>query len=189
VSTIEIIAVVFSLLCVWLSVRRSILNWPAGLIGVSAYLILFLQIKLYADATLQVFFLVQGVYGWVHWKKSQEKDHRIVVEYLTVHNRLLYCITIIAVTGCWGLLLAHYTDASIPYVDAFAATTSFFANWLMARKKIENWILWITADIVYIGLFFYKALYLSCGIYVIFLVLAIIGFVQWRRKSIPTALH
>jgi nicotinamide mononucleotide transporter len=189
VSTIEIIAVVFSLLCVGLSVKRSILNWPAGLIGVSAYLILFLQIKLYADATLQVFFLVQGVYGWVYWNKTREKEDGIVVAYLTLNDRLLYGVTTVAVTVCWGLLLSHYTDGSIPYVDAFAATTSFFANWLMARKKIESWILWITADSVYIGLFYYKELYLSCGIYMIFLVLAVIGLVQWRKKSIHTALH
>jgi nicotinamide mononucleotide transporter len=187
VSTIEIIAVVFSLLCVALSVRRKVLNWPAGIIGVCAYAGLFYREKLYADLVLQGFFFVQGIYGWTMWKKSEKTDSDILIDSLSTHERFVHAFAILLITSTWAYALMKFTDASMPFVDAFAATTSFTANWLMARRKIESWILWITADVVYIGLFGYKELYLSCGIYIVFLIMAVVGLLEWRQKSISMA--
>ena len=183
----EILAVVFSVLCVVLSIRRNVLNWPAGLVGVTAYAILFFREKLYADLVLQVFFFLQGVYGWLSWSHSQEQDHDILVSLLTDKQRIFYVLVIALISFVWGFSLSQFTDASVPYIDAFASTTSFVANWLMARRKIESWILWFTADSVYIGLFWYKELYLSSGIYTVFTIMAITGFLEWRRKSLSTA--
>lgn len=173
----------FSLLCVWLSIKRNVLNWPAGIIGVIAYLILFYQIQLYADMILQVFFVGQGIYGWYHWQKEKISIGAIEVLFMTTTQRIFIIILLILITFGWGFLLTQYTDGSVPYIDAFAATSSFTANALMARKKIENWILWIVADVVYIGLFWYKELYLSCGIYLIFLVMAITGLITWIKNA------
>jgi nicotinamide mononucleotide transporter len=164
-----------------------VLNWPAGLIGVSAYLFLFWREKLYADMVLQIFFIAQGIYGWIHWKKSSVKDQELLVEMLPGRSRVFHVAAVIVITLLWGQALTQYTDASLPFMDAFAATTSFVANWLMARKKIESWILWITADAVYMGLFGYKQLYLSCGIYLVFLILAITGLMKWRKKYLDMA--
>ncbi|MFO0356707.1 MAG: nicotinamide riboside transporter PnuC, partial [Sphingobacteriaceae bacterium] len=90
---------------------------------------------------------------------------------------------LILTAGAWSYVLVNYTDASTAYVDAFVATTSLIANWLMAKKYVENWVLWILADIIYIGLFLYKDLYLSSGIYLVFLILAIKGLIDWSKKS------
>lgn len=182
-SITETIAVSFSLLCVWFSVRKSIWNWPMGIIGVSAYLVLFYDIKLYADMTLQVFFLAQGFYGWYNWNIGKRESERIIVSTLQNKQRFAMAIAIVLLTFSWAMLLQRFTDASLPYVDAFASTTSLAANWLMARKKIENWILWITADIVYIGLFWNKELYLSCGIYLLFLAMAVAGLLTWSKSA------
>jgi nicotinamide mononucleotide transporter len=189
-SVLEIIAVSFSLLCVWLSVKRNVLNWPMGIIAVSAYMIFFYQVKLFADMVLQAFFIIQGFYGWYTWTASKREEKAIVVTSFNTIQRALTCACILAVTAVWGFLLSKYTEASAPYVDAFASTASFTANWLMARRKIENWLLWITADIVYVGLFWYKGLYLSSGIYLVFLGLAVAGLLEWiKSTNTSTASH
>jgi len=182
-SLIEIVAVVFSLLCTWLAVKKHILNWPVGIIGVSAYLLLFYQVKLYADMLLQIVFICQGIYGWYNWYYKNAIEDKVAVSYLKNPQRLLYTLIILAVSIIWALLLANYTNASTPYVDAFVSTTSLIANWLMAKKKTDNWVLWILADIIYVALFWYKELYLSSAVYVVFLVLAIIGLLEWNKKS------
>ena len=185
---IEVIAVVFTLLCTWLAVKKHILNWLMGIIGVAFYLILFYQVKLYADMFLQIIFIAQGIYGWYNWYNKKEEAKEIEVSYLTNSQRFLYGTIILIAAATWSFLLIKYTNASTPYVDAFVATTSLVANWLMAKKKIENWILWILADIIYILLFRYKELVLSSGIYVVFLILSVKGFIDWsKQKNIKEA--
>lgn len=180
---IEIIAVVFSLICTWLAVKKHILNWPMGIIGVSAYLILFYQQRLYADMLLQLVFIGQGLYGWYNWNNRKGNIVEMNVSYLPIKQRVLYVTLIILIATVWAIVLKNYTNASSPYVDAFAATTSLIANWLMAKKKIENWVLWILADIIYIALFWYKELFLSSGIYVVFLILSIKGLSDWSKQN------
>lgn len=181
-SVIEIIAVVFSLACIWLAVKKHVLNWPMGIIGVSAYMILFYKEKLYADMLLQLVFIAQGCYGWYNWIKKKENDEELKVTYLSFKQRAFYCTFILFISAAWSYALRNYTDASSPYVDAFVATISLIANWLMARKNIENWILWILADIIYVVLFWYKELYLSSGIYAVFLILSIKGLIDWSKQ-------
>lgn len=182
-SWIEIVAVFFSLLCIVLAMYKHILNWPAGIIGVSAYFLLFYEIKLYADMVLQLVFVVQGLYGWYNWNQDKNKEEKITASFLSNGKRLFYGFLVIAFACGWAWMLMQYTDASTPYADALAATVSLAANWLMARKKIENWILWITADVIYIALFCYKELYLSSGIYAVFLLLSVKGLINWSQQN------
>jgi nicotinamide mononucleotide transporter len=182
-SVIELIAVIFSLACIWLAVKKHVLNWLMGIIGVTAYMILFYRERLYADMVLQLVFILQGIYGWYNWVKKKKHDNEIEVSHLTRKQTIFYSLLILVIAVIWSSILNKYTNASTPHVDAFVATTSLIANWLMAKKKIENWILWILADIIYIGLFVYKQLFLSSGIYVVFLVLSIRGLIDWSKKN------
>jgi nicotinamide mononucleotide transporter len=181
-SVIEIIAVVFSLACTWLAVKKHIFNWPVGIIAIIAYMLLFYNEKLYADMVLQVIFMIQGFYGWYHWI-HKEKEIKITVNELSVREKIIYISLIICFSSLWAYLLITFTNASSPLIDSFVATTSLAANWLMAKKKIENWILWMIADVIYIGLFWYKELYLSSFIYLVFLCLAYKGYKDWKRKN------
>ena len=181
-SLIEVIAVLFSLICIILAVKKHVLNWPVGIIGVSAYLILFYRERLYADMMLQIVFIIQGIYGWYNWQHNNQEQHDLQVGYLSNRQRFFYLFIIAAFSTGWFLLLKYYSNASLPLVDSLAATISLVANWMMARKYIENWILWITVDLIYIALFWYKSLYLSSGIYVVFLFLALKGWTDWNKK-------
>lgn len=179
---IELLAVIFSLICVYYTVHKNILAWPIGLIGVSLYAIIFFNTELFADFGLQFIFFFQGLYGWYNWYKNKHKVTKVIkTAYLSIRDKLIYLSFILITYIGVSLFLINYTNSSVPYVDSFVATLSLYANWLLAKRKIDNWFLWIIADIIYIGLFYYKGLFMSSGLYLIFLVMATIGLINWIK--------
>ena len=181
-SPIEIVAVVFSLLSTYFSIRKSVWCWIFGTVAVSAYFLLFYQIKLYADLGLQVMYLLQGFYGIYGWMVGQ-KQPETFVRRLSVDGMDVNITLTLLLTCFIGVFLDKWTDASSPYVDALASSTSLIANWLLAKRYLQNWFFWITADIILIGLFWYKVLYLSSCIYFIFLLLCIKGYLDWNKSA------
>jgi len=178
---IEALAVTFTLLSVWLTTKRHVMSWPIGLFAVAFYALVFWQSKLYADFGLQFIFFGQGLYGAFYWLHNREDKVHAKIEMMTPLQRIAWLML-----GMWAYLLTafllyFYTDASAPWVDSFVAVFSLVANWLLARRKIENWIIWIVLDVVYVALFAFKGLYLSSGLYFILLVLAIKGFKDWKK--------
>ena len=180
-SPVEIVAVVATLLSVWLSVRRNILTWPTGIIGVSAYFVVFLRTRLYADMALQVLFFVQCSYGWWAWRRSSQRAEP-PIRTLSTRGRAAVVVSIATLAWLTGALLARYTDAAVPYWDATASVLSITANQLLARRLLENWVLWIGADALYVGIFAWKGLYLSAGLYALFLLMVIAGLRRWMRE-------
>lgn len=180
---IEILAVIFTLICVWLATKRHILSWPIGITGVILYSIVFWETKLYSDFGLQFIFLFQSIYGWIIWIRNKErKTNQVSIEKMKTNEKLLYFFTTIIGIFFLGILMKNYTDASVPYIDAFVALTSLTANWLLANRKLESWYLWVLVDIVYIGLFLYKELYFSAGLYTILFFIALKGLLNWESK-------
>jgi nicotinamide mononucleotide transporter len=180
-SPIEVLAVVATLVSVWLSVRRNILTWPTGIIGVSAYFVVFLRERLYADMGLQVLFFVQCSYGWWAWHRIEQRAEP-PIRTLSARGRVLVALGVGAIAWIAGALLGRYTDASAPYWDATASVLSLTANQLLARRLLENWVLWIIADALYVGIFAWKGLYLSAALYALFLGMVIAGLRRWTRE-------
>lgn len=181
---IESIAVIFGIACVWLVVKESIWCWPAGLVQVSLYVYIFYQAKLYSDFGLHIFYVVLQFYGWYHWMNGGKGKDTLPITRLP-RNRLFFWIAIcIAGTATWGFLMERFTDASVPYPDAFTTVTSLVAQWLLARKRFENWYFWIAVDVVAIGVYLYKALYLTTGLYAVFLALCVLGIRSWNQRLI-----
>jgi nicotinamide mononucleotide transporter len=180
---IEIIAVLCGPLNVELIIRRSIWNYPFGFLMVILYASIFFDYQLYSDALLQVYFFFIQFYGLYYWLKGRTDDETIIVEYLPAKQYTAYLL--IAVAG-W-LLLSHlmhtYTDASFSYWDAAIATLSVLAQFLMSRRHVESWYLWIVVDLLAIGLFYTKELEPIAALYGFFLVLATIGLLRWRRAA------
>jgi nicotinamide mononucleotide transporter len=179
---IEAIAVVFGVLCVWLTVRQNIWCWPTGLVQVLLYIIIFYQVKLYSDLILHVIYVGMQIYGWYHWLHGGKAHGKLPVSKLTSIGRLIWTAVVIAGTLMWGYLMASLTNASVPYGDAFTTVASLVAQWLMARKRLESWIFWICVDIAAIGIYLYKGLFLTSGLYTVFLVLATTGLFAWRKS-------
>ena len=179
---LEYTAAALGVVNVALVVRRTVWNYPFGIAMVSLYFFVFFEARLYSDALLQIFFLVVQFYGWRNWLQAKKATGDIPVTLLGNRARLGWLAGLALASTAWGLAMARYTDAAAPVVDAFVAGFSIGAQILMARRVVENWVLWIAVDIVAIGLYWSRGLQLTAGLYFIFLLLAITGLIEWLRQ-------
>lgn len=180
-TAIELLAATLGVLAVWLTVRQNPWCWPIGLAMVVIYSWLFYEVKLYSDMLLQGVFAVLQLYGWWQWTRGGQQQQGRHVSALTAPG-LLFSLALGGVGSLLlGYLMATYTDAAQPWLDAGLAAFSLVAQVWMAQKRIENWPLWLVLDVLYVGLFIYKELYLTAGLYALFCLLAIHGWQQWRR--------
>jgi nicotinamide mononucleotide transporter len=178
----EIVAVVLGLISVYLTTRQNVWCYPLGIISVFIYIFIFYDVKLYADMGLQVFFIVLQVYGWYEWLYGGAEHTALHVSRAVkkVYG-ISFLFTVIA-TAVLGYILHQLTDASLPYVDSFLAVLSMVAQWMMAKKYIENWILWMAVNIGSIGMYGVKGLYFTMFLYAVYFCLAIVGYVEWKRS-------
>jgi nicotinamide mononucleotide transporter len=181
-STLEWIAAVFGAVSVYLSARENIWSWPTAIVNVGLYIVVFRRSGLYSDMGLQAVYLLLSIYGWYEWLHGGVNRTQLAVSRATRRDWLL--ATPIAVLFWLGL--ARYTETlsgvALPYLDAGLTTVSLVAQWLMTRKVLENWILWIIADIVYVPMYVYKKLPVTAALYVVFLMLAVVGLRGWWRS-------
>jgi nicotinamide mononucleotide transporter len=181
---IEIAAALLGVINVLLVVRRSVWNYPFGIAMVSLYFFVFWDAKLYSDALLQVFFLLIQFYGWWAWLHAVQVDHGVAVGWLGRKARLRWAIGTVVAILVWGSGMARFTDAAAPMTDATIAGLSVSAQILQSFRKVESWVLWVTVDVLAIGLFAWRGLGVTSALYALFLVLAVLGLMEWRRKAL-----
>lgn len=181
-STLEWIAAVAGALSVYLSARENIWSWPTGILNVGLYIIVFRRTGLYSDMGLQVVYLVLSIYGWYEWLYGGKDRTQLAVSRASLRE---WAITIPVAVVFW-LALARYTatlpGVALPSVDAGLTTLSLVAQWMLTRKILENWALWIVADIAYVPMYLYKKLPVTAALYALFLVLAAMGLRSWWRS-------
>ncbi|WP_297340744.1 nicotinamide riboside transporter PnuC [Pseudophaeobacter sp.] len=180
---IEWIAVACGILNVSLIIRRSIWNYPFGFAVVTLYFFIFWEYRLYSDALLQVYFFFIQFYGLYVWLNGRARDGRIIVAPLGTGIFALYLGGTAIVWLIVASQMAAYTDAAAPYWDAAVAALSITAQFLLSRRYLQSWYLWIAVDVLAIGLFYTRGLEPTAALYVVFLGLAITGFFQWRRAA------
>jgi nicotinamide mononucleotide transporter len=187
VTPLELVAALTGALSVWLSVRQNIWSWPTAIVNVVLYAVVFQEAKLYADMGLQVVYAVLSVYGWYEWLYGGEGRTQLRVTRTTPRLATLLAFVAAAGSALLGTLLHRTTDAALPYMDSFLSSTSLVAQWMMTRKLLENWLVWIAVDVLYVGMFVFKGLYLTAGLYAVFLALAVRGYLDWRRSMAERA--
>jgi len=181
-SALELVAVVVTLAAVWLTARQIIWCWPVSLVSVTLYAAVFYEARLYADMGLQGIYFVLSIYGWWAWLHGGEARSELKVALASWRLRtVLFAIGAAASLGL-GWLLARWTDASLPFMDSALTCFSLVAQWMMTRKLLDSWIAWIAIDVFYVGMFVYKDLYPTAGLYAAFLLLAAMGYVEWKRS-------
>jgi len=154
---------------------------------VSLYAVVFFDARLYADMGLQAIYFALSLYGWWAWVRGGDHHEGLSVSVLSWRQRTAL-LGLGAVGGLLlGALLHRFTNASLPFADSTLTSFSIVAQWLQTRKRLETWILWITADLFYVAMFLYKELYLTAGLYAVFLLLAALGFRDWRRSMTASA--
>jgi len=183
-SPLEAIAAAFGVISVYLSTRQNIWSWPTAIINVALYIVVFYQGRLYGQMALQPVYLTLSIYGWYQWLHGGQQHSKLLVS--RASPRLLLWLGIFNVAA-WIVvaMILRRTDAALPGLDALLTTTSLVAQWMMTRKILENWVLWVAVDIVYVPMFISQGLYATAMLYAAFLVLAVMGFVDWRRSVVP----
>lgn len=195
-SYLEFFGTIFTIWCVWLTARAKVLSWPIGIIGGVLYIFLFYQISLYSDLAEQIYFLITGFWGWWVWlhpKTAQEtdKNSELKISANTKKVNLNYFLIIILGTALLMYITVHLDNwfpkyfpepASFPFLDAFTTAMSFTAQWLLAKKKLESWVLWIIVDAIDIWVYWFKGVKFVSLEYGLFFIIASIGLMKWYKE-------
>jgi nicotinamide mononucleotide transporter len=180
---LEIAAVVIALAMVGCNIREIHWGWPLAVVSSLMYFALFWRSKLYGDASLQIFFAVVALWGWFQWLRGVRPDgSALKVARLPRRGAWLVLVACAVLWPATGLFLKTYTDTDVPWWDAFPTAVSLVGQYLLGRKYLENWLVWIAVSTVSVGLFAYKGLWLTLGLYAVFIVLSVVGWRAWRAR-------
>ncbi|MGQ0713588.1 MAG: nicotinamide riboside transporter PnuC [Gemmatimonadaceae bacterium] len=181
-NPIELSAVAFGIASVFLATRQNVWNWPLGIINVALYIIIFRDARLYAQMGLQVVYIILAVYGWWNWLHGGANRTALRVSRIPGRETVVLLVAFVLGTAALSTLLARVTDAALPLADSALTAASLVAQYMMTRKHVESWLVWIAADIAYVVMFLYNALWPTAGLYFVFCVLAVMGWRQWRAS-------
>ena len=183
INKIELIGSILGLIYIFFSIRQHILTWPVGLLTSVFYVAIFYQSGFYADMGLQVYYVFISIYGWYFWLKGKRSDEDKKVPVKKSSNILW--LKILATTLLLFLIilyiLKNYTNSTVPVMDSLTTALSISATWMMARKYIEHWVIWIFVDIVSAGLYIYKNLWPTVILFLVYTVMAYIGYIEWKK--------
>ncbi len=183
----EWVSTVTQIASVWYARKNNILVYPTGIVGVllAAYLYFFdSHPPLYADGTLNIYYFLMSIYGWYNWVQKKDAEH--LTYPISWCSKRELSIGILVFLLAWGIIyftLVTITDSNTPILDSLVSSSAVVAMWWMAKRKIENWLAWIASNIIAVPLNFYKEFYLFTLMYVLFLVLAIWGFIEWKKQA------
>jgi nicotinamide mononucleotide transporter len=178
---IEVLGFVTGAVSVVLAVHESAWNWLVGIANNIFFFLLFWKSKLYADALLQVVYAVISVYGWWNWVHGGSGSSKLPISSTRKQTALLLFVITALATAIMTYLLAEFSDSKVPFLDGVTTALSLTAQFMLSRKLLQNWWVWMTADIIYILLYCYKALYLTGFLYAVFFGLCIAGYRGWRK--------
>lgn len=181
---VEIAGAVLGIAYVFLSVKQNILTWAMGLATSMLYIYVFFVAKFYADMALQFYYVWVSIYGWFLWsrgKASGSKHKKLPVSRMSHQMALLLGAVSVFLWSIIYVVLKYYTDSPVPFGDAFTTALSIVATWMLAKKIIEHWLVWIVVDVVSIGMYIYKGLLPTTILFVVYTLVAIWGFVEWRK--------
>jgi len=186
-NKVELFGTLFGLIYVWLSIRQSLHTWTAGIITSLLYCWVFFEAKFYAGMGLQGYYLIISIYGLWSWRRgggNSSLSETLRVSCTKVNLWVKLFILNLFLTLLMYSLLSRYTDSPIPFGDAFTTSLSIIATWMLARKKIEHWLIWIFIDLISSGLYLYRGLYPTVFLFLVYTVMAVIGYYEWRKELV-----
>ncbi len=182
-NKIELLGAILGIAFIFFSIRQNILTWPTGLATSALYIVVFFQSKFYADMGLQVYYVGISIYGWYYWIKGKKTKNSATVSVKQTNKRLWLKLMVISLLLYVAILiiLLNFTDSDIPFMDSFTTALSIIATWMLAKKYIEQWLIWIFVDIISAGLYIYKELWPTVILFAVYTVMAYLGYIQWRK--------
>jgi nicotinamide mononucleotide transporter len=188
---VELLGAILGIVYIFFSIRQSILTWPVGLLTSILYVWVFFMSKLYADMGLQMYYVLISIYGWYEWLRGNQTNHAEPIRISRLSLKLgviLSAISLVIFLVIW-YVLDNYTDSPVPIADSLATSLSIVATWMMARKILEHWLVWIFVDAFSIGLFWYKDLLPTVFLFMVYTFMAIIGFKEWKKMFVAENAH
>jgi len=180
---LEIFGTIVGLVYLWLEYKASIYLWIASIIMPAIYIFVYYDAGLYADAGINVYYLLAAIYGWIFWTFGGKKNEKGKLPITHTPTRFILPLTLVFIVAfiiiAW--ILISFTDSSVPFLDSFTTALSIIGMWMLARKYVEQWLVWIGVDIVSSGLYVYKELNFTAALYALYTIIAIFGFLKWKR--------
>ena len=185
---IELLGAILGFAYIFFSIRQNILTWPVGLLTSVLYIWVFFDSKLYADMGLQMYYVLVSIYGWYEWVKgnptSPESKVVLKVSRLSMNMGLKLAFASFVIFLLMWFVLKNYTDSPVPFGDSLATSLSIVATWMLARKILEHWLVWIFVDAFSCALFWYKGLHPTVILFVVYTFMAVVGFIEWKKELV-----
>ena len=178
---LELVAALLGAVHVYYLTKQKIWCWPIGIVAVILSAIVFYNSMLYSDMILYSLYVLFNIYGWYTWSRGEEESEKIHVSWLKQYGLLATILIIGAGSFIWGYVMKQNTNAQLVYIDAFTTVASLTAQFLLTRKKIDNWVIWLVVNTVSFGMYLYKGLYFFAALSVIYFVLCVMGLRDWRK--------
>lgn len=180
---LEIIGTIVGLIYLWLEYRASIYLWAASIVMPAIYLFVYYDAGLYADFGINIYYLFAAIYGWAVWKygNTTHELQELPITHIPLRNALkalaVFAVAFIAI----ALILINCTDSDVPWCDAFTTALSIIGMWMLAHKYVEQWWTWMVVDVVCVALYIYKELYFTATLYALYAIVAIFGWMNWKK--------
>jgi nicotinamide mononucleotide transporter len=178
----ELTGSVLGLISVFFQYRQNSLLWPLSIVVAVLYTYVFVRSGLYAYSLLQLYYIIISIYGWYIWIRKTDKQESLKITKTSLTSYVILLIAFIVLYAGLFFTLRYFTDSDVEYADSFLTALSFVATWMLARKKLENWIIWFIADIVSVGLYLHKELYATAIFYSVLTIVAIFGYFEWKKQ-------
>ena len=179
----EIVGAILSLIYLYLSINQKISLWVFGFLSSAFYIFVFFQTKFYADMSLQFYYLVISIYGWINWKRGKNNSgEELPTSQLSKSLLFKLIVATVLIYSVYYLILSRFTDSTIPKSDSLVGALSVIGTWMLAKKLIENWLVWIVADALCVGLYIYKGLFPTSVLFIIYTIMSIVGYRQWLKE-------
>lgn len=183
--SLQIAGVVLGLLYLWLEYRADIRLWVVGLVMPLVHGVLYYHAGLYADSAMQVYYVFAGLYGWIVWHNApRRKSDTARIGRTPLRFVPALAAVYAALHAVLYFVLARFTNSSVPFWDAMTTALSVAAMWMLSRKYLEQWLVWLAVDLITVGLYFYKQIPLTAGLYALYSALAVAGYLRWRRQVV-----
>ena len=182
-NKIELLGAILGILYIIFSIRQNLFTWPTGILTSLFYIVVFYKSALYAAMGLQVYYVLISIYGWGLWLRGKNENSKSLLPVQLVKRKLWIKIAVVSVIiyAIIMFILLNFSDSDVPFMDALTTSLSIVATWMLAKKYIEHWLIWIFVDVVSSGLYIYKNLWPTVVLFIVYTIMAFIGFIEWKK--------
>lgn len=180
---LQIIGTTLGLIYLWLEYKANIWVWIVGAIMPLVHGVLYLTNGIYADAAMQLYYVAAGIYGLMVWRRAPKRQDDGKIKHTPTRYIVPLVAVYIALHVLLYVLLTEFTDSRVPLFDSMSTALSIVAMWMLSRKLVEQWLVWLVVDMISVGLYLYKGIPLTAGLYTIYCILAVAGYLRWRKQA------